>query len=346
MSIASLTADQILAIPATEPERLFSGDPAAARREYRELASTWHPDRNHDAMAGAVFDHVAGLYRQAEARLASGTWIVPGLLTLTAVNGQAYTVRYRRRRSFELGEMFIGRGMVTYVLAGEYGDLWQHATRTISGFRFAGPAMRAEVARYLPEQVGAFKTPGAAVLVVKKAAKHVLLRDMLEHLGGTLAAEHVAWILSSLLNLACYLHYAGLTHNAISLDTYFVAPSDHSGALLGGWWYAADCGARLTALPAPSLHVLPPDMLAVKRADSRLDLDLIRSVGWALLGDERGVSLGRAPEVPAPLRDWLRLASSGDAVQEYDHWQRRVLIESFGPRRFVPLHVSADAIYS
>jgi hypothetical protein len=206
--------------------------------------------------------------------------------------------------------------------------------------------MRAEVARYLPEPVSAFKTSGTAVLVVKKSAKHVLLRDLLEHEGGTLAAEHVAWVISSLLNLACYLQHAGLTHNAISLDTYFVAPAEHSGALLGGWWYAAAHGARLTALPAPSLRLLPPDMLATKRADHRLDLDLIRSVGRALLGDESGASMGRASGAPAPLRHWLRLASSGDAVQEYDHWQRRVLIESFGARRFVSLHVSADAIYS
>jgi hypothetical protein len=346
MVIHALTADQILAIPAIEPERLFTGDPAAARAEYRKLASIWHPDHNPDARAAAVFDHIAGLYRRAESRLAGGTWLVPGLLKLTAVNGQAYEIRYRKRRPFELGDLFIGRGVVAYVLTGEYTDLWRAATSTVDGFRFANPAMQAEVARYLPSPAGAFETRDASVLVIKKAAKHVLLADLLEHVGGTLAPEHMAWILSSLLNVACYLRYAGLTHNAISLDTYFVAPSDHSGALLGGWWYAAARGAKLRALPAQSLRLLPPDMLGAKRADPRLDLDLIRGVGRALLGDESGASLGRDGRVPAPLRHWLRLASSGDAVQEYDYWQRHVLTESFGARRFVPLHVSADAIYS
>ena len=56
MFIGALTADQILAIPATEPERLFTGDPAVARWEYRKLVSAWHPDHNRDARAGAVFD--------------------------------------------------------------------------------------------------------------------------------------------------------------------------------------------------------------------------------------------------------------------------------------------------
>src|SRR5579871_1593346 len=39
MAIESLTADQILAIPATDPERLFTGDPTIARAEYRKLAA-------------------------------------------------------------------------------------------------------------------------------------------------------------------------------------------------------------------------------------------------------------------------------------------------------------------
>ena len=113
-----------------------------------------------------------------------------------------------------------------------------------------------------------------------------------------------------------------------------------------GWWYAAARGARMAALPAPALRLLPPDMLYTKRADPRLDLDLIRGVGRALLGDESGVTLGHDGRVPEPLRRWLRTASGGDAVQEYEYWQRHVLIESFGARRFMPLPVSADAIYS
>jgi len=98
------------------------------------------------------------------------------------------------------------------------------------------------------------------VLVVEKAPDQVPLRDLLEHLNGKLSAEHTAWILSSLLNIACYLQYAALTHNAVSPDTFFVSPEAHSGALLGGWWYATAAGARIGALPASTALIVALDV--------------------------------------------------------------------------------------
>ena len=59
------TAEQILAIPPSEPERLFSADPAARRQEFTALAKRWHPDRAGGS--AAVFDKIVALRRAAEA---------------------------------------------------------------------------------------------------------------------------------------------------------------------------------------------------------------------------------------------------------------------------------------
>lgn len=343
--LSNLTASTILSIPADQPERLFSADQDTARNEYRMLAACWHPDRHSGAEAGQVFGHIGALYRAALARLTGGYWQTPGLLRLTALDGTCYEIRYRKQHAFELGQMFISPTMVAYLLAPEHEDLYAVARRSIGGLSFANDAMRAQMAPHLPTVLSAFATNDALVLVLAKTPQQVLLSDLLAHASGRLDARHVAWVLSRLLNLACYLDYARLTHNGISVDSCFIDPAAHSASLLGGWWYACRREARLVALPARSADLAAPDMLAAKRADSRLDLALIRSIGRELLGDERGGTLLADAGVPAALGQWLRLASSGNARQDYQQWQSQVLPDSFGPRRFVRLDVSADDIY-
>jgi hypothetical protein len=338
----SLTAPELLAL--AEPERLFSPTLAETKRAYRVLAWAWHPDRNTAAEAPAVFAHVGALYHAACAKLARGLWHVPGLFRCTASDGAVHMIRYQARHDFELGTMLAGKTALAFLLRPEFADLLDDARRTIARLRFANDAMRGQMAPCLPSAPTAVATPEGPVLIVDKAPELVLLRDLLGHLGSAMDPRHVAWVLSSLLNLACYLDHAGLSHNAIGLDTVFVAPEAHRVAVLGGWWYAAQHGARLRALPARSAALAPPDILAARRADIRLDLELIRATGRALLGDEAGSRLARDGRAPRPLVDWLRGAASATALGDYELWGS-VLEASFGARRFVKLGVSASDIY-
>jgi len=173
-------------------------------------------------------------------------------------------------------------------------------------------------------------------MVVRKAPDLVRLQDLLDHLGGRLDPRHVAWVVSTLLNLACYLGWAELTHNALSLDTYFVSPPGHRGALLGGWWYAKPAGARPDALPAPTALCCPPDILREKRADGRTDLELVRAIGRALLGDAAA---------PPLLLEWLRPPTAGDPVADYRRWSETVLPASFGTGRIAQLDIAASDLY-
>ena len=77
--IAALSAETLLAIPLSIPERLFTGDPDQARREFRTLVAIWHPDRCSRPEATAVFQHLSRLYATAERKLRDGAWQTPGL---------------------------------------------------------------------------------------------------------------------------------------------------------------------------------------------------------------------------------------------------------------------------
>lgn len=342
-----LDAEQILAIPPDAPERLFTGQLDAAEREYRRLAARWHPDRCTDPRANAVLAHVHTLHAEARNRLAGGTWETPGLKRFTAKDGRRYEVRYVKKHALEIGELYLGRGTMTYAVPLANADLVAQARRKLASLPYANDLMRHQIAPALPatHPAARFATHDAEVTVWRKPEDMLLLRDVLAHAGGRLDARHVAWIISSALNLACYLQYAGLAHNAISPDTYCISPARHAGMLAGGWWYACTLGQDLHALPARAVDYGPHDLLLKKKADTRTDLELIRAMGRELLGDITGMRLAREKAAPAAMLDWLRLPASNDAADEYRLWQQQILKESFGARRFVEMAVSHRDIY-
>lgn len=343
--ITTLSAEALLAIPWVEPERLFSGDEQQAKQEFRALAAIWHPDRRPAAGTPEVFQHLSRLYAAAVRKLRGGLWNLPGRLSVRATDGTSYQIHYRKAREFELGQMFLGDRIVAYVVDKDHSDLFQNALQVIHRLPCANPQMAAEIQPALPDIVRQIETEDRRVLVVRKTADLLLLRDVLDHFNGRLDARHVAWMISSLLHLACYFDYARLAHNALGVDAGFISPPQHRSALLGGWWYAVRQGERMRAAPAVTLQYAPGEVITRKCGDIRTDLELVRVVGRALLGDVSGARLARDKAAPPAMLDWLCLPASGAPLQEYQTWQGQVLKASFGERRFVRLDVSVNDLY-
>jgi hypothetical protein len=340
-----LSAEALLSIPADEPERIFPRSEDGIKKLFRELAGQWHPDRCADPRADAVFSHVKILRDEADKKYEDGSWTVPGVLALTATDGKAYELRYGVKFPFELGMTYIGQSHVTYVVDKQYADLFENGVRTLGNLPFASDTMKVEMARTLPVIKARLETTSALVLVVEKQPAFIRLRDLLDSVGGKFDPKHVAWTLSNLYNTACYLRWAGLTHNEFSIDTVFVSPQHHGGAVPGGWWYAAAKGSKLQALPTRSVELAPSDVLRSHIADARVDLELIRAIGRELLGDPSGSGLSWNKEVPKPLADWLRAPTSGDALTDYKCWRDHVLPGSFGPSRFVKWDINLSNLY-
>lgn len=348
--IAKLTAGQILAIDAGEPERLFTGDKDILKGEFRTLAKLWHPDLNKDKKAKEVFARINALHAGAEEKLAAGAWTIPGLLRLTSNDGRAYELRYVKKHPFELGAFYIAKNLVAFVIEKRLGDdLAANGLDAIKYIAYADDKMRKEFSGKMPELVKTFDTGEATVCVFKKDPDMVLLADLRDYIaqatGKPLDPKHAAWVMSRLHSLTCFLQTNGLTHNAIAAKTLFVSPAMHTAALLGGWWYAARENTNLKGLPGAALDNVPRDVLASGKATRRVDLELIRAVGRDLLGDRTGSLILRDKKVPAPMAQWLTNSTSGDAFEDFRGWSDEVLKNSFGARRFTELKVSFSDVY-
>ena len=249
---------------------------------------------------------------------------------------ESYIEGYRRKHHFELGEMYITDTTVVFVIEGEHKKLFENGVNTIKNLEYDSDDMKKEMSRFLPSIVKTFEAENHSILILNKNPDLVRLRDLFDYFKGNLDPKHTAWILSSLYNLACYFNFIKLSHNDISLDTYFVSPEYHGGVLLGGWWYAVGFGKKMLGAPSRTFNLLPLDVKNKKGGDSRVDLDLIRTVGR---------ELSDSNSVPKPMADWLKWESKGNAIEDYSTWKNEVIMASFGGRFFTEMGVTAKQIY-
>jgi len=342
--ISTLTADDILAIPVDQPEQLFTADTEVAKVEYRKLVSAWHPDQNpmvdEDVMA-----HVNVVYNLAVFRLATDTWVTPGVIVFKTVDGKKFKLKYKATRAFELGDIYVGDTVVAYSLYKDNEDLYKNAQRIIKNFKFADDKMKNEVKKLLPEIHSELVTDERLVMLIKKTPDQLLMSDVLSHFNGEVDPKHVAWMISRLYSICCYLKYANLMHAGITVDSCLISPGEHTVHLLGGWWYAREIGKPLDALPGVAVEFSPEDVLDAQKADPKIDLELLHATARQLLGDIVGSKLLMNKSIPPQLISWLRTMSKGDAYEEYKTWHTKTVIDSFGPRRFVDLKLTADDLY-
>lgn len=350
----SLSASQLLSV--TTPERLFSGNLNDARQEYRSLVHRWHPDIATSKEAALVFAHISELYKQAQEHICARKWKEPAQRVEEeqpgvkkyrhSRSGSTHTYEYTVARPFELGTVFLSAHYVLFEVSRDFDDLFGAGLKQLGALGFRNESMAVEMSRYLPQVLDSYEAVESNILVVRKTPDQVLLADLLTHFGGRLEqAEHAGWILNVIFNLACYFEWAGISHNAISAETMFVSPLRHSGMLLGGWWYSAPIGGDLVAVPEYLLNFVPPDVIRDKRADGRTDLELIKALGRRLFGDISGGLLPFDLTVPDPMKRWLQLPSSGQALTDYAEWKYSVLPECFGEARFVRMDVEPAHLY-
>lgn len=363
MDAESLSAAEILAVPATEPERLFPNDLGQIKALKKRLSMKWHPDRNKsDPAAGDVFQRLIELIDNAEDKIGKGIWSIPGQLMLEDTTGKKFKITYLKKHDFELGEFYISEKKVTYIVREEFKDLYDNALKTLKGLKYANAKMQDGIEKhYIPKIFKEMKTKnGDHVVIFERNPDSMLLRDCFNHCSGSIDAKNVAWIGSRLHNFAAYLQWAGLTHNGISLDTCFIIPKDrnavrtkanpislhdHSLTVMGGWWYATPSGRYLPGLPESAINYAPRDVLAKGRADMALDQTMLRVACRELLGDATGVRLRHDKKIPRPMVDWLTTPGSGNAIEDFQKWRDEILIDSFGPRKFVELKVDPDDVY-
>ena len=346
MNIKTLSADEILSINPSHPEQLFNKD--TIDFQLKLLQSKWHPDRNLHPRSGEVFKHIMLLYNNANNYIINNTWSGPSVLDIITTDRKHYRLSYKKMHQFELGYVYISSTKICYVINPKFEILFNNAVKILeSKIQYPSTELECEFKQFMPNIQHIFlNTNIGHILVLEKTSDIVMLQDLLDYMpDNNLDPKHVAWIMSSLLNISCFLEYTNLVHLGLSTNTVFVNPKQHTCYIFGGWWYTTINDNKILAIPKTSSKVLPKTELTNKLAKLKYNRMLIKAIGLRCLGDNTltGTSLLKDPNIPSHMLKWMRDFPVKTASQEYSNWYS-VLTKCYGKRTFIELNVNIEDI--
>ena len=251
-----MTATEILAI--TKCGDLFPNDEKLVKEKYRALAKEWHPDANTDSRAQEVFKHIKEFYQTAVKMIERGEWEKTRYLAIRRADGSRLQINYQMSFMFELGFCYVTKTKIIYILDSSKDKYFENAVRQIKRLSYKDKSMEEKIKIFMPRIWQTFKTnKGEGVIILEKTEDVFPLKNVFDYYKGKIDSKHVAWMISRLCNIACYLDYSGLAHNGININNCFVSPQFHSILLLGGWWYTAKEGEPLIGTTKDVYSVMP-----------------------------------------------------------------------------------------
>lgn len=339
-----LSARDILKITLADARSLFPGPDQDVKHAYRNMAKVWHPDISRDPLASKVLAHLTFLRDGIVTRRAEAAGTLKEKIYVTT-DGKKIRFKYLSIRPGDFGDILVGSKTIAYEVPSEFADVVANEQERIGALRFANDGMKAQMQHFLPVIEKVVETSDRIVTILKRPADCVLLTDLIAHFSGSIPAVHVAWIVSSLENMCCYLGYLGIAHGAISPSNILVCPERHSIVLVGGWGFATEFGKRPLALPERTASRIPGLAVAGSTVDAKTDLTLIRATAQDALGSSGGGGLMMDKSVPEQVARWLLLPPKGSAQSDYESWGV-CLTEAWGKRTFVKMDADPRKIYA
>lgn len=310
------------------------------KSRYIELAKTFHPDSGYTDGGDENFAYITKLKNRAVEELKRGIWKSPGKISIEMLRGGWITFEFTQTDEFELGRTYIGTDKVMFLIEEEFREYYNNAVESIDGIAYADERMEAEFGGHVPTilRQGISKC-GYGVLIIRKETEEYPLKDILSRLGNRMDARHVAWIISRLCNICCFLQYNQKVHNAVTVENLFVNPEMHTVSLLGGWWYCVGCGEKMIGTCEQVYEYMTDECKTTGVAQYVTDQEMVHETAKQLLNNKSLVFMkGEHTDIPAAMAAWVRGTSTGCAFEEFENWNR-TLDDSWGKREFVKLTV-------
>jgi hypothetical protein len=338
--LKDISAAAILAMNSPADLFVFNSDETKSR--WNHLRSLWHPDRHDDKdLANQVFIKVKTLYETALKHISAGLW-GSGTIAVFAGKTSDYSMMYLRQNDIEgFGTQYVGRNEILYDVPDSNEDLIKVWVENHKALRVTEPALNKEFHDQFQAVPLVVEYLNGLLVNIKKPPEYLNLAHVLAN--GPLDPKHVAWIMSRLLSLGCLMEYRNIPNLAITPQSIFIDPAQHSVILLHGWQYAKKFYEKAVAAPRKVLRQCPD--LAVTEEPKPIDMLIqIKAVGRECLGDPIGVNLHKLAHVPKPLTTWLNIRPNKTCKSEFNAWEG-VKKASFGLPRFIELNLTEKDVY-
>lgn len=322
---------------------LFPYGEEEVKSKYKELVKEWHPDTNNNPDAPKVFAKITELYNRALELLENGQWEKTNYILISKDNGKRIAINYDTQFEFELGTCYVTKTKIVYVLGKDKEKYYNNAIQRIGSLRYKDKRMKDDLSRFLPQiyQTYQIKT-GEYVIVLEKPEDVYPLKNVFAYFEEQINAKHVAWIISRLCNLVCFLEFNGLVHNGIHINNCFVSPKNHSILLLGGWWYTTRAEEKMLGTTKDIFSIMSVTAKESKKSSIVTDLESVKLLGRQLLGEVNSRKLSLNRSIPKTFIHFLTGGSGKSAYEEFVKWDE-ALDNSYRKRKFV--HMEIEDLY-
>lgn len=307
-------------------EDIFENNEDVAKKLYRQLAKQYHPDTNSDPNAAQAFQRLQELFTEAKDKFEKGIWNVKNLIVLKTKNNKTIRFKYDVEKTFELGICYVGKEHIMYVFEEKHKKYYENAKQMIGSIKYADSNMEKEFSKLMPKIVASYQVEDGRYLIVLKNNKMIPISTLMEEHKEKITDRHVAWILSRVNNLNCFLSFNKIVLNGINTDNCFIDTDNHSVALYGGWWYARPENEKMIGTTGEIFSVMPIKNKTEKIALHSTDMESIRKMAKKILYNPN--------TTPKAFIDWLEKGSSEDAFKEFSSWND-TLDKAYGERKFI-----------
>lgn len=309
--------DKIL--KAKKPEDLFKEtDPKKRKKEYLAYVKKIHPDLGFPE---EIMHKLTELYEgKKDSKIELYEIIVQK-------GGKEHKYKVLEKMSFELGEFWVGKNNLTYIIKKEHKTFYENAIEKINSITYPSDRMKEQNEKFMPKIKAGFETKNGDYVLQLHKTEDVFRLGRIKMKKGNFEAKHAAWVITRLLNIKMILDFNGLVHNGITLDNCYCSPQHHSIILNGGWWYTTKVGAKMTGTTSEVLQVMSVETKTKKQSSHQTDLNAIKDVGRRLVG-------GSYNKFPKAAKEWFLKAES-EPFDAYEDWEK-VLVskDGFVQRKF------------
>lgn len=270
-----------------------------------------------------------------------GFWVESSQEELLREDGETIQIAYLAKQKVDICTMYVAKKHVIYLFEGDHAKYLERYKEMVGKLTYPTPEMEKELSKYIPKLVTECKlADGRLFLAIEKKENVYPLRML-----GVLIDRHVAWIVSRLENLCCLLGYNDMVLNGLIEDNLFVDPVNHQLYLYGGWWFAGFSGSESAGASKAVLPFMQNQSGKKSRNTCQTDLESLRMIAIRLLGYADREALREDKLLPEAFHKFLLKGPKQDANADFAEWDK-VLEKSYGERKFIPLDITGEEIYS
>lgn len=330
------------------PEDIFTMDLKVIEDEKEAYLEEFRPKEYRKIKDFMITKKVLLLYSQAIARLEDGTNKEDYKeVCIKSTKGKQFKIHYMNHSSFRLGEMYITKEYVIYIVKKEFKKYYENYVQKTKHYSKPDRTIWNMVQYMVPNVEKNFEcVDGNFAIFIKKPCEMYSLREILEYFEGGLKPEYVASILTRLYYFTCYMGLVEMNHNALMVDNLFFTPGREVEegesytiedmrivGVFGGWFFTTYLEEKLQGVPKEIYAIMPEECKNRGYSSFEVDELAIRTLAKELLGTE-------IKNTPEPFLDWVNNKKiARDAYEEFCNW-KKVIISSFGAHRFVNMDVS------